>query len=183
MPVKDRKENDFFNVCSQCMTSCCINARPPLTRKRTRTIRAYLREQRIPTKEPFVQASYTFPREDSEGYCIFNDRKTGKCKIHAVKPETCVAGPVTFDVNAKTGKIEWHLKKDTICPLAGRLYLDKARLEEHLALAKSEINALVTELDGEALSAILKIEEPDTFKIGEEAAEKGTLNKLSQERS
>jgi hypothetical protein len=174
----DRKENDFFNVCSQCRTSCCIDARPPLTPKRIKIIETHLKKQKIPLEKPFMQTSYTFPREDTENYCVFNDRKTGKCLIHAVKPETCVAGPITFDINTKTQKIEWHLKKETICPLAGRLYADKERLGKHQALAKKEILRLVKELDSEALKTILKIEEPKTFKIGEDTIEKTILAKL-----
>jgi Fe-S-cluster containining protein len=178
MSAVDRKENDFFNICRQCRTSCCINTRPPLTPKRIKIIETYLKKQRIPLEKPFVQASYTFPREDMENYCVFNDRKTGKCLIHAVKPETCVAGPITFDINIKTQKIEWHLKKETICSLAGRLYADKERLRKHQALAKKEILRLVRELDTEALKAILKIEEPETFKIAEDDVERAVLAKL-----
>jgi Fe-S-cluster containining protein len=175
----DRKENDFFNVCSQCRTSCCINARPPLTAKRMKIIERHVKERKIPLEKPFMQMSYTFPREDAENYCIFNDRRTGKCLIHAVKPETCVAGPITFDINTKTQKIEWHLKKETICPLAGRLYADKERLGKHRSLAKAEILRLVKELDAEALKTILKIEEPETFKIAEDDVEKAVLAKLA----
>lgn len=178
MPPVNRKENEFFKICSQCNASCCINARPPLTPERIKIIETHLKEQKIPLEKPFAQTSCIFPREDKESYCIFNDRKTKKCLIHAVKPETCVAGPVTFDINTKTQKIEWHLKKETICPLAGRLYSDKERLGKHLTLAKKEILRLVRGLDAEALKTILKIEEPETFKIGEDDIEKAVLNKL-----
>ena len=185
MLTVDRKENDFFDICSRanprtskCRTNCCLNAKPPLTPKRIKLIETYLKRQETQLKKPFVQMNYTFPEEDAEDYCIFNDQKTGKCLIHAVKPETCVAGPITFDINVKTGKIEWHLKKETICPLAGRLYADKERLRIHQALAKKEILRLVKELDAEALKTILKIEEPETFKIGEDDVEKAVLAKL-----
>lgn len=178
MPTVDRDENDFFNVCSQCKSSCCVGARPPLTHERMGIIQKYLDERNVPLREPFVQASYAFPREDAENYCVFNDRKTGKCIIHAVKPETCIAGPITFDINIKTRKIEWHLKKETICRLAGRLYADKKRLARHQTLAKKEILSLVRKLDAEALRAILKIEEPETFKISEDNLEKTILAKL-----
>jgi hypothetical protein len=89
-----------------------------------------------------------------------------------------VAGPITFDINTKTRKIEWHLKKETLCPLAGRLYADKERLGKHQALAKAEILGLVKELDAEALKSILKIEEPKTFMIAEDNVEKAVLAKL-----
>jgi Fe-S-cluster containining protein len=178
MTVENGKENDFFDICAQCKTGCCQTARPPLTSERRKIIEAHLRNQGIPIQKPFTQTSYAFPREDKEGYCIFYDKKTKKCLVHIVKPETCVAGPVTFDINKKTQKIEWHLKKETICPLAGRLYQDKERLGKHVELAKKEIRKLVKELDAESLIAILKIEEPETFKIGEDNVEKDVLNKL-----
>jgi hypothetical protein len=62
--------------------------------------------------------------------------------------------------------------------LAGKLYADKKRLRRHQALAKKEILRLARELDPESLKAILKIEEPETFKIGEIRAEKTVLAKL-----
>jgi len=138
-----------------------------------------LKKQEISIGNPFVQAEYVFPKEDAEGYCIFYDRKTGECLIHSVKPETCVAGPITFDINIKTQKIEWYLKMEEICPLAGVLYKNKDVLKKHLELAKREILVLVSELDSEALKAILKIEEPEAFKIGEDNIGKNILSKLT----
>ena len=49
----------------------------------------------------------------------------GKCGIHAIKPETCRAGPFTFDVKGDT--IEIFLKFEEICPVV-RLY------QEHPAM-------------------------------------------------
>ena len=180
MLTQSRRESSFFGVCNQCGGACCRNARPPLTLKRKQIIETYLKKQKIAIASPFVHAEYVFPKEDAEGYCIFYDKKTGKCLIHSVKPETCVAGPVTFDINLKTRKIEWHLKMEKICPLAGVLYKNKDALKKHLESAKSEILALVSELDSEALKAILKIEEPETFKIGEDKIGKDILDKLTK---
>jgi hypothetical protein len=179
MYVKSKRQSNFFNVCSQCRGNCCINARPPLTLRRKQIIEAYLQEQKIPIKNPFVQASYIFPREAAEGYCVFYDKNTRKCQVHPVKPETCVAGPITFDINMKTQKIEWYLKTEKICSLAGELYRDKDALRKHLESAKKEILKLVHELNSEALKAILKIEEPETFKIDEDSIENDVLNKLT----
>ena len=108
---------------------------------------------------------YVFPRLDKGGYCVFHDTKTRKCIIHPVKPETCVAGPITFDINKKTGKIEWFIKMQKICPLAGRVFEDKTLLKSHVEAAKREIKRLVDELDSKALDAILQKDEPETFKI------------------
>ena len=54
------------------------------------------------------------------------------------------------------------------------------KLKKHLETAKREILNLVTELDSEALKAILKIEEPETFKIGEDNIGKDILDKLTK---
>ena len=179
MRIKSKRQTDFFDICGQCKISCCQNARPPTTIERRRIIEAYLKKQRIPVENPFVRTAYTFPREDAEGYCVFCDKKTRKCLIHPVKPETCVAGPITFDINMPNRKIEWYLKKEEICPLAGVLYKNKGTLQKHLKSAKKEIFRLVSELDSEALKAILKIEEPETFKIDEDNAGKDILGKLT----
>jgi len=180
MLTQSRRESSFFDVCNRCGGACCRNARPPLTIRRKQIIEAYLKEQKIPFDNPFVQAEYVFPKEDAEEYCIFYDKKTGKCLIHSVKPETCVAGPITFDINIKNQKIEWHLKMEKICLLAGVLYKNKDVLKKHLKLAKREILNLVSELDSEALKAILKIEEPETFKIGEDSIGKDIFDKLAK---
>ena len=180
MLIQSRRESSFFDVCSRCGGDCCRNARPPLTLKRKQIIETYLKKQKIPIDNAFVQASYVFPKDDAEGYCIFYDKKTAKCLIHSVKPETCVAGPITFDINIKTRKIEWHLKMEKICPLAGVLYKNKGVLKKHLESAKREILNLVSELDSEALKAILKIEEPELFKIGEDNIGKDILDKLTK---
>ncbi|MEM2954301.1 MAG: YkgJ family cysteine cluster protein [Candidatus Bathyarchaeia archaeon] len=166
MPTTNRQEN-FFHVCGTCPIRCCQNARPPITKERKRIIEKYLQENGISIPNPFMQADYVFPREDEEGYCVFHEKETKKCIIHPVKPETCVAGPITFDVNPKTGKIEWYLKMEKICPLAGKLYRNTKMLETHLKSAKKEILRLIRQLDAKALNAILKIEEPETFKIDE----------------
>jgi Fe-S-cluster containining protein len=178
MHTTKKRQDNFFPVCSTCKTSCCKDARPPITPQRRKTIEAYLKNQKIRIENPFVQASYTFPKEDVEGYCIFYDRNKSKCLVHPVKPETCVAGPVTFDINTKSQKIEWHLKMEKICPVAGALYRKKETLQAHVKSAKKEILSLVRELDSQALIAILKIEEPETFKIDEDTLEKDILDKL-----
>jgi len=182
MLSKGERQSNFYNVCVGCRQSCCHNARPPLTVKRRQVIEAYLRENGVHVENPFTQTAYVFPREDTEGYCIFYDKKTKKCQIHLVKPETCVAGPITFDINLKSKKIEWHLKMEKICSLAGAIGKDEETVEKHLESAKREILRLVSELDSESLRAILKIEEPDTFKIGEDDIGKDVLGKLLAEK-
>ncbi|MFB3887858.1 MAG: YkgJ family cysteine cluster protein [Candidatus Bathyarchaeia archaeon] len=167
-----------FNVCSQCKLNCCVDANPPLTAARQRTILEYLREQDLNIPAPFVQEAYLHAAADEEGYCVFHERQTGRCLIHPIKPETCKAGPVTFDINPQTGKIEWFLKNNEICRLAQELRGDDERFSAHFSIAKTELLRLTSELDSEALKSILKIEEPQTSKIGENQLSEAMLHKL-----
>jgi Fe-S-cluster containining protein len=184
MPPKtsDARQREFFDTCSQCKTSysCCNDTTPPITDERRKIIETYLKRAKIPIKDAFVQTEYVFPRLDTEGYCVFNDEKTRKCLIHTVKPETCVAGPITFDINVRNRKIEWFIKKNSICQLAGVVYEDKAKLQSHLESAKKEILRLVHELDAQALRAILMRDEPGTSKIGEDEISTEVLGKLAE---
>jgi hypothetical protein len=181
-PEKAERQDNFFNVCGQCKISCCKDARPPVSPKRRKLIEDYLAKNPAQGVEPpyFTREDqYTHPREDKEGYCVFYDKKTRLCRIHQIKPETCVAGPITFDVNPRTKKLEYFLKMEKICPLAGRIYKTKdGTLEKHLTSAKREIRRLVIDIEPESLKAILKIEEPDTFKVDEEEVEE-TEKKLA----
>jgi len=167
-------------VCGQCKTgySCCNDTTPPVTPERRKIIEAYLKENGQTVARPFHRTEYVFPRLRADGYCVFHDMKTKKCVVHPVKPETCVAGPITFDINVKTAKIEWFIKMDRICPLAGAVYQDKQLLQKHLASAKKEILRLVAQLTDEELKAILKKNEPETFKIEEDALEKELVRKV-----
>ncbi len=175
-------ENNFFHVCGKCKLGCCRNAKPPITGKRRRIVENYFLAQGLRIENPFDKAAYAFPRETGGGFCVFFDEEAGKCLVHSVKPETCVAGPVTFDINLRTGKIEWFLKYGSICPLAGVLYEDGEALEKHLSSAKKTLQKLVQELDAEALCAILKIEEPETFKIGEDSLSSEVLEKITENK-
>lgn len=162
-----QRQNNFFVVCSKCKTeySCCHGTRPPITRSRRRIIEDYLRKENIAVDEPFAEEEYIFPREEAEGYCVFHDLKTRKCRIHLVKPETCVSGPITFDVDRITGEIQWFIKMEKICPLAGAVFSDKKVLATHLKAAEKEITRLMADLEPEALKAILKRDEPETFRL------------------
>jgi hypothetical protein len=68
---------------------------------------------------------------------------------------------------------------EKICQLAGTAYKDEELRRKHLESAKKEILRLVKELDSKALKAILKKDEPGTFKIDEENIGKETLKKLT----
>jgi len=180
MSVKKERQTDFFDICRQCKTNytCCHETTPPITRERRRIIESYLKKEKVAIEEPFVESEYVFPRLDADGFCVFHDKRTRKCLIHSVKPETCVAGPITFDINVENWKIEWFVKMEKICPLAGVVYRDKELLRRHVESARREILRLVSELDSKDLKAVLKKDEPETFKIGEETIGANVLGKL-----
>ena len=176
-----RRQADFFDVCRECPDGCCTGVRPPLTDTRRRIILEYLRRNRIRIDNPFENGRYVYPREVEGGLCIFLDRSTKRCWVHPVKPETCVAGPVTFDIDAETGKIRWFLKTEKVCRLAVPLYENSEAYADHLRRARGEIRRLVQELDVEALRAILMIEEPDTVKVGEDVVPPRVLARIRGE--
>jgi Fe-S-cluster containining protein len=167
-----------FDVCCRCKRVCCQDAKPPLTLKRQKMIEDYLERRKIRVENPFSHEKYSFPTVDKIGFCAFYIKKTGKCLVHPVKPETCRAGPVTFDINRLTRKVEWYLKTSEKCALAKALYEDDDLFREHFEAARAEILRLIRELDAEALRAILLIEEPQTFKIGEDDLPEEAMEKL-----
>jgi len=89
-----------------------------------------------------------------------------------------VAGPITFDVNAEAGKIEWFIKKESLCRLAGTVYEDKTLLKKHLTAAKREVFRLLHQLTAEEVKAILRKEEPETFKVEDDELDEELLHKL-----
>ncbi len=167
-----------FDVCGQCKSICCQDAKPPLTEKRKKIIEEYLKKQKINVEQPFAREQYSYPAVDELVFCRLFNKLTGKCSVHPVKPETCVAGPITFDINFKTKKVEWFLKRDSICAFAGVLYKNKNVFEKHVEAAKKELTQLICELGPEELRAIVKVEEPQTFKIGEDELPLEVFRKL-----
>jgi hypothetical protein len=167
-----------FSVCKPCKKGCCQDTKPPLSEKRKKIIKEYLEERKINIQKPFVKVDYSYPAVDEFLFCRFFDKETGKCSVHPVKPETCVAGPVTFDVNFSAKKVEWFLKKGEICAFAAVLYNDKVALKKHFEIAKKQLTQLICELDPEELRTIVKIEEPQTFKIGEDELPLEAIKKL-----
>lgn len=87
--------------------------------------------------------------------------------VHPVKPETCTAGPVTFDINLKACKVEFYLKKGEICNLAEIMCHNKLQFKEHFEAAKTVLLRLICDLELNDLKNLMMIEEPQTFKIGE----------------
>jgi uncharacterized protein len=176
--TEDNGATYSFDVCSQCKNICCQDAKPPLTSNRKKILQAYLAEQKISLKEPFVTKEYTYPAVDEEVYCRLFNKATGKCMVHPVKPETCVAGPVTFNINFCTKKVEWFLKTKNLCAFAGVLFEDKTALNEHFEVAKKQITSLIEQLSANELRALMKIDEPQTFKFGEDDLPEEVVKKL-----
>ena len=180
MPEDNKGKTYSFDVCSQCKIICCQDAKPPLTEQRKKIIKKYLEKEKIQIEKPFAKEDYSYPAVDEHVFCRLFNKETGKCWVHVVKPETCKAGPITFDINFSSKKIEWFLKKSELCAFAGVLFNEKEAFKEHFEAAKLELTELIQKLTAEELRAIVKIDEPQTFKVGEndlplEVAEKLNL--------
>ena len=167
-----------YGVCSQCKITCCQDAKPPVSENRKKIINEYLKNQNMTVEKPFSTEDYSYPSVDKDCVCVFNDRKTKRCMVHSVKPETCVAGPITFDINFRTSMVEFFLKKSEICAYAGVLFKDKPALKQHYLVAREQIVELIKQLNADELRAICKIEEPQTFKFCEEPLPPEVIRKL-----
>ena len=147
-------------ACNNCNLDggCCIGAMPPLTQKRIDILLASgVSPDSIEIK------GYKRLRLKPDGFCVlFQD---GKCSVHSVKPETCVAGPFTFDVKGATLQI--FLKKPSICPMVEVLKKDRKAYEGLFELSVSKIVDLVNDLPPEELEEIVKVDEPETELVAE----------------
>jgi Fe-S-cluster containining protein len=114
-------------------------------------------------EDSFEWRGYHAVRARGDGTCVFCNGN--RCSIHGIKPETCRAGPFTFDVKGEV--IGIFLKYETICPVAGLLREVPEAYEHQFALAKKSIARLVADLTDEELSAICSTEEPETEKVAE----------------
>jgi len=168
MPDDNKGTTYSYDVCSECKITCCQEAKPPLSESRKKKLKEYLTKQKIKVKHPFTKEKYSYPSVDETLLCKLYSKETQRCLVHTVKPETCQAGPITFDINFKTKKVEYFLKKSEICAYAGELYKNKSAFNEHLVAAKIEIMRLIRELDVNELRVLMKIEEPQTFKVCED---------------
>lgn len=149
---------DFIEICSVCGGQCCKDANPPLSRKRLEILFRNGVE-----REKIHFGKYIYPKAGKDGYCVFFDN--GKCSIHSIKPETCVAGPFTFDL--KGDVLEIYIKTERICPLVRYLKENEKAYRTQLNIAIEKIITLINDLDEQSLQEILKIEEPDTVKVAE----------------
>ena len=145
-------------ICLRCGGHCCDEAHPPISEHCYRRLVA----AGVP-EEIFEREGYRSIRTRNDGTCICCTG--GKCAIHAIKPETCRAGPFTFDVKGDT--IEIFLKFEEICPVV-RLYKDTPEAyRQQYELAVKSISHLVSNLTDAEIAAICLIEEPQTEKVAE----------------
>jgi Fe-S-cluster containining protein len=140
-------------ICFRCGGRCCIDAHPPISDGCYHRLILH----GVP-EDAFEWRGYRAVRAGYDGTCVFCNGN--RCSIHGIKPETCRAGPFTFDV--KDDIIEIFLKYESICPVVRLLKEEPEAYEHQFALAKKSIAHLVANLGHEELAAICAIEEPAT---------------------
>jgi uncharacterized protein len=140
-------------ICGSCGGHCCTGACPPLCDERISIILSH-----GDFADRIEKEGYRRIRTKSNGECSMFD--AGKCGIHAFKPETCVAGPFTFDVTDEYLQI--FLKTENICPLVPHLKANREMYEMQFGRAIEHISRLVASLPADELRVISAIEEPDT---------------------
>jgi len=121
-----------------------------------------LRDNGVPAD--YVEfAGYRRLRLRQDGFCVLFHE--GKCSIHSIKPETCVAGPFTFDI--KDGKLQIFLKRESICPMVRFLKADRKAYDGMFETAVEKITDLVKAVAHDEMAEILKIDEPETDLVAE----------------
>ena len=151
-------------ICLRCGGACCHDAHPPVSA----SCYERLRKAGVPA-DSFESAGYTRLKTKENGECILI--RDGKCSIHAFKPETCRAGPFTFDV--KDTVIEIYLKRETICPLIPLLKGNPDAYGQLYGQAERSILHLVKHLTGDEIAEICRIEEPETDLVAVLSKEAG----------
>ena len=147
-------------ACNEChlVGGCCFDARPPLSQER---IDILLKNG---VSEDAVEfAGYKRLRLKPDGFCVlFQD---GKCSIHAIKPETCVAGPFTFDM--KGNILQIFIKRESICPMVRFLKANRKAFDGLFEASVERIMELVDKVPPLEMAEILKIDEPETDLVAE----------------
>jgi len=146
------------SICMRCDSHCCHDAHPPISPS---------------CYERLIKAGIDPAMFESEGYTRLKTKKNrecillvnGKCSIHSCKPETCRAGPFTFDVRGDV--IEIFLKYPSICPMVRLLKEVPEAYGQQYDAAVRSITHLVRNLPEDELAAVCRIDEPETEKAGE----------------
>ncbi len=158
--MDDSLYEDLSNACGKCALGggCCFEAKPPLSQERIDILLA-----NGVSPDVVELAGYKRLRLKQDGFCaLFQD---GKCSIHSFKPETCVAGPFTFDM--KGSILQIFLKRESICPMVGFLKANHKAYDELFEVSVEKVVDLVRAVPSEELKEILKIEEPETDLVAE----------------
>jgi len=151
----------------RCGGHCCIDAHPPVSRSCSeRLVVAGV------SPDMFEYSGYKRLKVKENGLCILSEQ--GTCRIHAVKPETCRAGPFTFDVQGDV--IVIYLKYESICPLVKLIKETPEAYRQQYDLAVKSITHLVSNLTQEEIDAICCIDEPETEKVSEVPRLKQTIS-------
>lgn len=147
-------------ACGSCQLGggCCFEARPPLTQNR---IDILLENGVSPESIEFV--GYRRLKLKPDGFCVLFEN--GMCSVHSIKPETCVAGPFTFDMQGSILQI--FLKRESICPMVKVLKENREAYDGLFQAAVEKIIDLINALPEGELAEILKIEEPETDLVAE----------------
>ena len=147
-------------ACNEChlVGGCCFDARPPLSQER---IDILLKNGVSADAVEF--AGYKRLRLKPDGFCVlFQD---GKCSIHSIKPETCVAGPFTFDI--KENVLQIFIKRESICPMVRFLKANRKAYDGLFETSVEKIMDLVNSVPEAEMAEILKIDEPETDLVAE----------------
>jgi hypothetical protein len=140
-------------ICAACGGKCCRNANPPVSADRFEA----LRELGI-GKDDVEYAGYTRLKSQEDGMCVMFSG--GRCRIHSAKPETCVAGPFTFEVTDHT--LSLYLKREASCPLVKYLKEDPEAYQAQYREAVRRLVRLIRSLPSVEVEAISRIPEPET---------------------
>jgi uncharacterized protein len=146
------------SICMRCDGHCCHDAHPPISS----SCYERLTKAGVP-EEMFESEGYTRLKTKKNHECIL--LVNGRCSIHSCKPETCRAGPFTFDV--RDDVIEIFLKYESICPMVGLLKVVPAAYKAQYDAAVKSIAHLVRNLSDDELAAVCRIDEPETEKVAE----------------
>lgn len=158
--MEDEIYEALSRACGDChlQGGCCFEARPPLSQERIDILlKSGVQEDAIEFN------GYRRLRLKQDGFCIlFRD---GMCSIHSFKPETCVAGPFTFDI--KEGVLQIFLKRESICPMVRFLRANRKAYDGLFETSVEMIMHLVSEIPEAEMAEILKIDEPETDLVAE----------------
>ena len=147
-------------ACDDCHLAggCCFEARPPLSQKRI----VMLMENGV-SADAIEFVGYKRLRLRQDGFCVlFRD---GKCSIHDIKPETCVAGPFTFDI--EDDMLQIFLKRESICPMVRFLRANRKAYDALFETSVEKIMDLIRSVPEEEMAQILQIDEPQTDLVAE----------------